>query len=142
MLDLRRIKPRSGKNRFFIGPALALQGEADADSPLYNVAGLELAKTLQAIIISEPRTTMTDRTQDGLAMQFVQRSAVFRFPDTIDVEVIALSAQQSALAIYSRSRYGRRDFGVNRRRVERWLAALAAKLGPGKLAQPAKPESA
>ena len=30
----------------------------------------------------------------------------------------------SALAIYSRARYGIRDFGVNQKRVERWLAAL------------------
>jgi len=30
----------------------------------------------------------------------------------------------SGLIIYSRSRYGRSDFGVNRSRVKAWLAAL------------------
>jgi uncharacterized protein (DUF1499 family) len=32
---------------------------------------------------------------------------------------------QATLAIYSRSLIGHGDFGVNRARIERWLAALA-----------------
>ena len=145
MLDLRRIKPRSGKNRFFVAPAIAIHGEPDRDSPVFALPARELADALLAIARGEPRTRLIDRTNDGLAMQFVQRSAVFRLPDTIDVEVIAFGASQSSLAIYSRSRYGRRDFGVNRRRIERWLAALAARVGAGKIVQPenvASPPSA
>ncbi len=30
----------------------------------------------------------------------------------------------AALAVYGRARYGIRDFGVNRARIERWIAAL------------------
>ena len=138
MLDLRRIKPRSGKNRFFVAPPIAIHGEPDRDSPVYALPARELADALLAVALGEPRTKLIDRTNDGLAMQFVQRSAVFRFPDTIDVEIIAFGAEQSSLAIYSRARYGNRDFGVNRRRVERWLAALAAKIGAGKIIQAEK----
>jgi uncharacterized protein (DUF1499 family) len=36
-----------------------------------------------------------------------------------------VAPDRSSLAIYSRSRYGRGDFGTNRRRVERWLSQLA-----------------
>jgi uncharacterized protein (DUF1499 family) len=32
--------------------------------------------------------------------------------------------------VYSRSVYGQSDLGVNRRRVETWLAALQTKLPP------------
>ena len=47
-----------------------------------------------------------------------------RFPDTIDIEVFPAGQRQSTLAIYSRSLLGRKDFGVNRARIARWLAAL------------------
>ena len=47
-----------------------------------------------------------------------------RFPDTVDVEVFPAGENQSTLAIYSRSLIGRKDFGVNRARITRWLAAL------------------
>jgi len=48
-----------------------------------------------------------------------------RYPDTIDIEVLSAGTNQSTVAIYSRSLVGSLDFGVNRKRVERWLAALA-----------------
>jgi uncharacterized protein (DUF1499 family) len=40
------------------------------------------------------------------------------------VEFVTLGAGKSSLAIDSRSRYGRGDMGVNRRRVVDWLATL------------------
>jgi len=59
-----------------------------------------------------------------LAARFLQHSLLMRYPDTIDVQVLPAGDKQSTLAIYSRSLIGRKDFGVNRARVERWLAAL------------------
>ncbi len=55
-----------------------------------------------------------------------ERSAFFGFPDLIDVETIETGEAKSTLAIYSRSKYGYYDFGVNKRRVETWLRELAA----------------
>jgi len=60
-----------------------------------------------------------------LRFDLVQRSALFRFPDTVSIEVIPLGDSRSTLAIYSRSTYGYSDLGVNRKRIERWLARLA-----------------
>jgi uncharacterized protein (DUF1499 family) len=59
---------------------------------------------------------MTDR--------YVQRSAVFGFPDTIVVRFLDQPGGTSTVAIYSRSQLGQRDMGVNKARVERWLAKL------------------
>ena len=55
--------------------------------------------------------------------RFVQYTRLMRYPDTIDVEVIP-AGENSTLALYSRSLVGRKDFGVNRARLKRWLAAL------------------
>lgn len=83
-----------------------------------------LADAVRAVALAQPRTVLRARSPDGLAMQFVQRSALFRFPDIVDVRAIPLDAARSTLAILSRSVYGHLDFGVNRKRVEAWLARL------------------
>ena len=64
---------------------------------------------------------------------FVQRTALLRFPDTVWVQLVALDAESSSLAIYSRSNYGYGDFGVNERRVRAWLAAIAEGIGQARV---------
>jgi uncharacterized protein (DUF1499 family) len=69
---------------------------------------------------------------DSLMITYVQRSRVFGFPDYITVKAVATEStgegstvgSGAGLIIWSRARYGRSDFGVNRARVEAWLAAL------------------
>jgi uncharacterized protein (DUF1499 family) len=58
--------------------------------------------------------------------RILQHTRLMRFPDTIDIEVLPAAGTQSTLAIYSRSLIGHGDLGVNRARIERWLAALDA----------------
>jgi uncharacterized protein (DUF1499 family) len=55
---------------------------------------------------------------------YIQRTELMRYPDSITVRFIPLADGQSTLAIYSRSHYGRSDFGVNQARIRAWLAAL------------------
>ena len=58
--------------------------------------------------------------------RFIQYTRLMRYPDTIDIAVFPAGDGQSTLAIYSRSLIGTGDFGVNRARLARWLAALDA----------------
>ena len=55
---------------------------------------------------------------------YIQRTALVRYPDSITVRFIALGNNRSTLAIYSRSHYGKSDFGVNEARIRSWLSAL------------------
>ena len=57
---------------------------------------------------------------------YIQHTPLLRFPDIVTVEFVALGPDRSSLRLYSRARYGRADFGTNRRRVERWLGRLQA----------------
>jgi hypothetical protein len=54
----------------------------------------------------------------------VQHSALLGFPDVITVEFVPLEPNRSSVALYSRARYGKLDFGINRKRVERWISRL------------------
>ena len=85
----------------------------------------------KAILLEETDGKVAAAVQEPKQDIYVQRSAVFRFPDTIWVQPVALP-QGSSVIIYSRSNYGYGDFGVNRERVGLWLdllrEALAADL--------------
>src|SRR5215831_6552444 len=101
-----------------------------AASPVFNIPADRLEQYWNEIVDLESRLTPVETEPRHHGFVYIQRSAVFRFPDVITVELIALAPDRSSLAIYSRSRYGRSDFGVNRRRVLRWLSRLQRMVGP------------
>jgi uncharacterized protein (DUF1499 family) len=120
---------RSGgdtSNRFLACPEGYCAGPPDRISPVFDVPAAALRDRWNRMVEAEPRVTRTGSADDALQYDVVQRSRFFRFPDLITVRFVPLGDTRSTLAVYSRSRYGREDFGVNRKRVEAWLAALAS----------------
>ena len=85
---------------------------------------------VQDVAASQPRTYQAALYPDQLQVHYVARSALFNFPDLIMVQVREDGPGRSDLIIYSRSVYGRSDLGVNRKRVETWLAALQNETPP------------
>jgi uncharacterized protein (DUF1499 family) len=77
-----------------------------------------------------PRTTRLGEWPERRQAQWVVRSALMNFPDIVVGEVTGGPAG-SGLFLFSRSLFGYSDFGVNRRRVEAWVAALDAALRQG-----------
>ncbi len=111
-------------NQHLVCPEGFCAASPHAASPVFEISATALRDRWMAMIERQPRVTRTAADAAALHYDFVQRSLVFRFPDAISVRFIALDEGRATLAIYSRSYYGRDDFGVNRRRVEAWLAAL------------------
>lgn len=95
----------------------------DWEAKEYAMPPGDLLARLTRIALAEPGTKELDRGQRDRTARFVQYSRLMRFPDTIDVAVFP-AGDKATLAIYSRSLIGAKDFGVNRARVRRWLAAL------------------
>jgi uncharacterized protein (DUF1499 family) len=98
-------------------------------SPVFAVDADRLYWTLMRVVTAAPRVTVVRDDPQRRWIALIQRSMLFRFPDVVIAEVVALGADRSSVALYSRARYGRSDFGVNRRRVEQWLAGLTAAAG-------------
>ncbi len=111
-------------NQHLVCPEGFCAASPHAVSPVFEIPATALRDRWMAMIERQPRVTGTAADAAALHYDFVQRSLVFRFPDAINVRFIALVVRRATLAIYSRSYYGHDDFGVNRRRVEAWLAAL------------------
>ena len=101
---------------------------ADLTVPDYPIPLERLAAIVREAVTAIPRTTIERDEPARQRLVAVQRTAVLRFPDTIWIELIARGPASSSVAIYSRSNFGYYDFGVNRRRVEALLAAVAARV--------------
>ncbi len=74
---------------------------------------------LDKIISGSPRTRRIAGGPRADMTTYVTRSLVWGFPD---YTTVARSGDQ--IQIHARARFGRSDMGVNRRRVEGWIAAL------------------
>ena len=75
-----------------------------------------------------PRTFPLAEWPERRQAQWVERSAVFNFPDVIAAELVEDGASGAGLFVYSRSVFGWSDLGVNRRRVQAWMDAFDAAL--------------
>lgn len=73
--------------------------------------------------IASQNASMLAGSLDDLHITYVQRSSLLGFPDYITVKAVEVDGG-AALVIYSRSRYGRSDLGVNKKRIDGWLAKM------------------
>ena len=112
-------------NAFLACPPNYCRTGSAAPSPVLALDAERLYWALVRIVTAAPRVTVVRDDPQHRRIVLIQRSALLRFPDIVIAEVVALGADRSSVALYSRARYGRYDFGVNRRRVEQWLAHLA-----------------
>ena len=114
-VDPETVTKRGPRNSFLIAPG--------GDRPPLDLAEPPdaVAARLDAIALATPRTTRL--VGQGDFTTYITRSAVFGFPDYTSVR-IRPAASGSQVQIFARSRFGDSDLGVNRARVEDWLARL------------------
>ena len=131
-VDFKTLRLSGRPNQWLVlPPGFAGAATPDAESPVFPVSPRTLMQAVKRLATEEPRTELAHGDAGNGQAAFVARSRVFRFPDRITVGVFAAPGgdERSALAIWSRAVYGRRDFGVNRARAERWLSLLVDQLG-------------
>lgn len=98
----------------------------DIVTPVYKVPPATLFADVEKLAAAEPRTYVQGVLTARLQAQYVVRSAAFNFPDLVMAQVLPGPDKTSArLVLWSRSVYGRSDFGVNKQRIRAWLATLA-----------------
>lgn len=118
-------------NYYLVCPKNKCPHKAHATAPIFTLSKDALITAWKKMQSTQPRLSETYHDKASSHYQYVQRSFVFRFPDYIDVKFYAIDSTHSTLAIFSRSKYGYSDMGVNKKRVSTWLAALE------KIAKPA-----
>ncbi|WP_137700090.1 DUF1499 domain-containing protein [Marimonas lutisalis] len=82
-------------------------------------AGPGALARLDKIARAWPRTRVLAGSVDEGMVTYVTRTALWGFPDYTTVRQVG-----DRLELYARLRFGRGDMGVNRARLEAWLAQL------------------
>lgn len=87
--------------------------------------GIETLARLDDIIRVTSRTAILTGTAAEGKITYVTRSRVMGFPDYTTVTLTSLAPLDgSTLQVFGRLRFGKADMGVNRARIEGWLATL------------------
>jgi len=123
-VDFATLVRPSSPNTYLVCPKDRCAAKADEEGPAYAVPAAQLFDQARTFLAAEPRTELVQDQPETLRFVLVQRSAFFRFPDTITIQVFSLPDGGSTLAIYSQSNYGYGDFGVNKDRVRSWIGLL------------------
>lgn len=101
-------------------------GKRHIKTSTYPLSAEQLKQHWQTMIHDQPRTQKA--SDQGFKQRYIQRTAVFQFPDVIDVQFKPVDHQHSQLYILSQSVYGYYDFGKNCHRVKTWLNQLHQQL--------------
>ena len=110
----------------------ALPGPGITQAPVWAPVWAMTAEALMAefdrVAMASPRVTRLAGSVDAGHVTYVARSRIWGFPDLVSVRSIALpeaeDGPRATLAAFSRARFGQSDLGVNRARMEAWIAAL------------------
>lgn len=112
-------KPWRKRNVFILRD----DGEKPAP-PVYDVDAGTLARAFDDFVMAKDRLERLAGSPDDLVVTYVARSRLMGYPDYISVRFLPLDDGHASLAIFSRSRFGNSDLGVNRNRINGWLAAF------------------
>lgn len=99
---------------------------ADVAAPVFALPPAEVLRAVQQAVAGEPRLEQVAADAESGTLRYVQRSRLMGFPDTISVKVMPVPDGGSTVLLYSRSKLGQSDMGVNRARLERWIGLIEA----------------
>jgi uncharacterized protein (DUF1499 family) len=123
LMDMQRIERPTSPNTALAGPA-DFTPPPDVVTPTYRMPASRLDQAVRAVAAAQPRTFLAADYAAERQIHWVVRSALFNFPDLVMAQISDAGPDSSTLVLYSRSVYGHSDLGVNRRRLDTWLAAL------------------
>ena len=125
--DPRTIPPSDTPNDYRIAIQALTEYPVDMEAPIYDIDAATLALAFDDFVMGQPRVErVAGSPQEGF-VTYVQRTPQLLIPDYISVRFFDLEGEnigRSTIAIYSRSRYGYGDMGVNEQRAKAWLASL------------------
>ncbi|MEO0912293.1 MAG: DUF1499 domain-containing protein [Pseudomonadota bacterium] len=124
-VDPRTEPPSATPNSFRVAPSAITDQPVDMEAPTYSVTAAQLALAFDTFVMEQPLVERIAGSLESGWITYVQRTEALRFPDYITVQFFDLGdTDTSTLALYSRSRFGHSDMGVNKARAEAWLTSI------------------
>jgi uncharacterized protein (DUF1499 family) len=128
LTDPTQVRRTGWPNDALIGPPDVCKSAPDVATPNFAVPRDVLEQGWLDMLHQAPRTERLAHDPARHLYLFRRRSAVFGFPDLISVRFLSAEGDHATLAAYSRATTGYYDFGVNRRRLQRWLKHLTGRV--------------
>ncbi len=122
--NFQTLKLNPNPNQHLICPESLCIEEKQTESPAFDIPVDRLKSIWASMLAEQPNIEILRTSADGNSQDLVQRTRLVRYPDIVSVEFFKTGETQSTLAIYSRSIYGRSDFGANKTRIDAWIARL------------------
>jgi uncharacterized protein (DUF1499 family) len=129
-LDFASLELTPKPNQYLVCPPgiCAKAQTVHREPPSYPATVAQVIDAFLSVVAKQARVTPGPADLAGYQFDFVQRSAIMRYPDTITVKFLPVDSDHTTLAIYSRSHYGYSDMGVNKARIDSWLDQLELEL--------------
>lgn len=122
-MDMTRIERPKTPNTFLAGPA-GMSPAPDLPVAPFAMPAQVLFEKAKAAFGAGERVYPAAEFPDKRQVHYVVRSKLMNYPDLVTVQASPAGESASTLIVWSRSVYGRKDFGVNQARTEAWLQAL------------------
>lgn len=129
VIDFATLQRDSVPNQYLLCPKAMCTTQTDGEAPVFDVPVEQLQVAWDEMLAEQPRLLLLRRDVTNTQIDYVQRTRLLRFPDLVTVRFVSIDDTHSTVAIYSRSVWGKGDMGVNRARIEEWLARVKAKVG-------------
>jgi uncharacterized protein (DUF1499 family) len=118
----------TGNDALICPPGVCGSAPTDGVSPIFAVPVARLRDAVRVIEVNDPDIFVLARDDQRVQDRYLARTRLMRFPDTINVRFVTQGEDRSTLALYSRSQVGRKDFGINKARLEAWIKLLREQL--------------
>ena len=113
-------------NTYYVSTQSMVEATVDREAPIYTASAQVMARAFDDYVTTQPSVTRIAGSVEEAWLTYVQRTPVLRMPDYISVKFIDFEDGGSTVSIYSRSRFGYGDMGVNKARVDLWLQSLSS----------------
>ena len=127
-VEFETLELRPTPNQHLVSPPGLTKASPHAAPPVFDAPVERLEHAFLQMVGRLRRVRRLASQLEKRQYNFEVLTPVLRFPDAITVRFLPQDDGRSTLAIYSRSLYGRSDFGTNKRRVEEWLERLRKEL--------------
>lgn len=128
-VDFKNISYINTPNYYLVCPPKYCSITPHEIGPVYPIEVKHVDIHWQQVIEKQPRVTLVAEDKAKHQYTYIQRTKYLGFPDTINVQLLSLDKNHTTVLIYSQSKYGYSDLGVNKARVKEWLSQLSEDLG-------------
>ena len=125
-IEFETLELKDSPNQYLLcPPGFCHNAKPHAEAPVFSMPMAQLRDRWMDRIAGLPLVARVDAQPAREQYDFEALTRLAQFPDTVTVRFLPAGEGNSTLAIYSRSHYGRNDFGANRKRIEAWLELLS-----------------